>query len=169
MKVSNVHERKLRATPEQVGALIDSLASPQDALWPADRWPPMRLDRPLSIGAAGGHGPIRYAVEAYAPGRSVTFRFTGHKGFDGIHRFDVLPAAEGVTLLRHTLEVKSRGAALVTWLLVIRPLHDALLEDALDRAEASLGLPARRTPWSFRVRFLRRALAGRRARSRQWR
>ena len=37
--IRNVHERTLAATPEEVGALIDSLASPGDRLWPAARWP----------------------------------------------------------------------------------------------------------------------------------
>lgn len=59
MKVLNVHERELRATSEQVGALIGSLASRNDLLWPRHIWPKMEFDRPLSVGATGGHGPIR--------------------------------------------------------------------------------------------------------------
>src|SRR5438128_791395 len=80
MQIVNVHQRLLNASPERVGALIDSLSSRNDMLWPHENWPRIRLDRALGVGAAGGHGPIRYTVEAYAPGHSVRCRFTGPKG-----------------------------------------------------------------------------------------
>jgi hypothetical protein len=44
LKVVNVHQRLLHASPERVGALIDSLASPEDRLWPG-RWPRKRPAR----------------------------------------------------------------------------------------------------------------------------
>ena len=51
------------------------------------------------------------------------------------------------------------GSARVTWPLFFRPLHDALIEESLDRAEAELGGPpvpsARRSLW---VRMLRAPL-----------
>lgn len=81
--VLNIHTRDLHTSRDAVGALLDSLASKQDLLWPHDRWPTMRLDRPLQIGAAGGHGPIRYRVEWYEPGRAVLFRFPGRSCFAG--------------------------------------------------------------------------------------
>jgi len=81
MRVLNIHERALDATAEKVGLLIDGLGSANDLLWPVDRWPAMRLDRPLGVGAVGGHGPIRYCVESYSPGRSVQFRFIEPRGF----------------------------------------------------------------------------------------
>lgn len=155
MTVRNVHERLLRAPANEVGALLDGLAGPSDRLWPRDRWPAMRLDRPLQVGAAGGHGPIRYYVEAWEPGRWVRFRFTRPKGFLGTHEFAVESREEGA-LLRHTLEMEVTGAARLTWPLVFRPLHDALIEDALDRAARAADRPpdppAR---WSLRVRLLR--------------
>ena len=42
MKVLNIHERELDAAPEQIGALIDSLASEEDSLWPVHSWPEMQ-------------------------------------------------------------------------------------------------------------------------------
>jgi hypothetical protein len=154
MKVVNIHERVLDGSVEQAGRLIDSLASPNDLLWPIDRWAPMKFDRPLSVGAVGGHGPIRYTVEAYEPGRNIWFRFTGPRGFVGAHRFEVEPTADGKALLRHVIEMQAAGRALCIWL-IIRPLHDALMEDALDHAVASLGkqMPYRRL--SFWVKFVR--------------
>ncbi len=59
--VLNIHSRDLHTSRDAVGALLDSLASDQDLLWPGDRWPAMRFDRPLQVGAVGGYGPIRLA------------------------------------------------------------------------------------------------------------
>jgi len=51
-----------------IGHLLGSLASEQDRLWPSQAWPAMRLNRPLAVGAAGGHGPVRYVVTGYEVG-----------------------------------------------------------------------------------------------------
>ncbi len=97
--VTNIHARLLDAPAGEIGTLIDGLGSADDRLWPHDRWPPMHFDRPLSVGAIGGHGPIRYVVESYRPGHSVQFRFTRPKGFLGYHRFEVEPKGSGRTEL----------------------------------------------------------------------
>lgn len=158
LRVRNVHERTVAASPQRVGGLLDRLASDADNLWPRDRWPAMRFDRELSIGAVGGHGPVRYFVEGYEPGRSVRFRFTAPRGLDGYHGYEVEPTGSGATRLRHVLEVRAGGPALLTWPLVFRPLHDALLEDSLDRAQSFFGEAPPRRRWSAWVRFLRWAL-----------
>jgi len=165
VKVLNVHERVLSASPERVGALIDSLSSREDALWPKQSWPRIEFDRPLGVGAVGGHGPIRYFIEAYTTGRSIRFRFTGPKGFNGYHGYDVVSTDEHTCVLRETLEMTTHGPALLAWPFVFRPMHDALLEDSLALAQASLGLPPEVRPWSFRVRLLRWVLSGGRART----
>lgn len=152
MAIYNVHERLL---PDGAGALIDDLGSDQDRLWPA-QWPPMRLDRPLEVGAAGGHGPIRYTVDAYVPGRWARFRVTAPSGFEGFHEFTVHDRPDGV-LLRHTIAMRTRGTGRVSWPLVIRWLHDAILEDLLDTAErATTGTVRRPARWSPYVRLIRR-------------
>lgn len=170
MKVVNVHQRLLHAPPEQVGALIDTLASPADALWPGRNWPRMRLDRPLGIGARGGHGPIRYTVEAYVPGQMVRFRFTAPIGFDGWHGFEVLDATAAHCVLEHRIEMDARGPALLTWPLAIRHLHDACVEDALSQAQRALGNTPRPVSWPVRVRLLHwlAARGSRRAHGPQW-
>lgn len=156
MAVYNVHERLLRGVSAQRAAeLIDGLASPADELWPHQAWPPLRFDRPLSPGAAGGHGPVRYTVEEYVPGIRIQFRFTGPRGFDGFHSFVRLDHPDG-TVLRHVLVIRPRGPARLTWPLVFRWLHDALLEDSLDNAErAGTGSVDDPAGWSAYVRFLR--------------
>lgn len=153
-----IHERLLPSRPEEVGALIDSLSSRKDLLWPRDVWPSMRLDSGLRVGSAGGHGPIRYTVEAYDPARRIRFRFAAPRGFDGTHEFEVVPTGEHATL-RHVIDMRVSGLARLSWPIIYSPLHDALIEDALDRAESALGVGAgQRQPWSPRVRALRRFL-----------
>jgi hypothetical protein len=160
VRVRNVHVRELAAPPAAVGALIDGLASDDDRLWPRERWPAMRLDRPLTAGASGGHGPVRYSVESYVPGAAVCFRFTAPRGFCGTHRFEVDARRGGGSLLRHVLEMSAVGPARLTWPLIFRPLHDALVEDALDRAAGALGEAPRGRSWPFSVRVLRRGAVG---------
>jgi hypothetical protein len=156
MGVYNVHERLLAAKESEVGALLDSLsAGPADRLWPQGAWPPMTLDQGLSVGSPGGHGPIGYTVAAYVPGTWVRFTFTGPRGFHGFHEFAVLPVDEDHTVLRHTLAMRTHGLARVSWPLAYRWLHDACLEDSLDRAELDCtGTLARRSRWTPYVRFL---------------
>ena len=54
------------------------------------------------------------------------------------------------------IEMSATGPARLSWPLFFRPLHDACLEDCLDRVTVSLGIalphPAR---WSIYVRLLR--------------
>jgi len=164
MNISNVHERVLTADPAHVGALIDSLTSPNDKLWPRRSWPAMKFDRPLGVGAVGGHGPIRYAVEAYEPGQRVCFRFTAPRGFNGTHGFEVELLNGERTRLRHVLQMNTTGPAILTWPLVFRPLHDALIEDSLDQAERSLGLAPESKGWSPVVKMLRWVISGGKAR-----
>lgn len=154
----------MQATIGRVGALIDSLASHKDALWPVHLWPRMKFDRPLDVGATGGHGPIRYFVEAYMPGRCIKFRFTGPKGFNGFHSFELVDSPESAVVLRHTLEMTTHGLAVLSWPVLFGPLHDALIEDSLATAQASLGQPPELQRWALWVRFLRWTLTGGKAR-----
>lgn len=157
--VTNIHAREIAAPPEAAGALLDSLSSRHDLLWPHEKWPPMRLDRPLGVGAAGGHGPIRYVVEAYEPGHYIRFRFTAPPGFIGTHCFFVARTGPAAAQLRHEINMQLKGAALLTWPLAIRPLHDALIEDALDKAETRLTGRTVSRPWPLWVRIIRRLMA----------
>ncbi len=153
--VRNIHERNFRSSPQEVGDLINRLASDNDILWPGDRWPPMRFDRPLQVGAEGGHGPIRYYIESYQPYKNIKFRFTSPKGFNGTHEFIVEEHSSEVTL-RHVILMEVEGRAKYTWMFIIRWLHDALIEEAFDRVEAYLTKksykPRRMSLW---VRILR--------------
>lgn len=161
--VRNVHEREIPVPASALGPLIDRLGGPDDRLWPAPEWEPMVLDRPVAVGADGGHGPIRYRVTRHEPGRLVEFTFTPSRGFDGTHTLSVEPAGPRRCALRHVARARLSGPMLLGWPLGVRWLHDAVLEDLLDRAESALGVgPSCPSRWSWWVRLLRR-LGGPRA------
>lgn len=159
--VVNIHERSYEAPVSEVAALVATLASKDDRLWPYECWPRMRFDRGLVPGASGGHGPVRYRVESVDPASEVVFRFTGPSGFDGGHALTVTSVSDAVTKLRHEIRLRPHGLARLTWPLFFRPMHDALLEEAFDKAARELGLPLesphRRSVW---VRLLRRVTIG---------
>ena len=154
--VNNVHQREFRATEEQLGELLDRVAEPDGPLWPR-RWPPVVLAGPLGVGVAGGHGPIRYRVAEYEPGRRVVFEFTPPTPLRGTHALEVRPGSRpGTAVLRHEIVGRLVGLGLLSWPLVIRWLHDAVLEELLDRAGYAVGdPPARPASWSPWVRVCR--------------
>lgn len=165
--IHNEHRRTVRATPGRAAFLLDEIAEPGNAYWPSDHWPALRMDRPLGVGATGGHGPVRYSCTAYEPGRLVEFTFAPGTGVIGTHTFDVLDGPTRDTcVLRHVISGRTHGLGVLAWPLAIRWLHDAVLEEMLDRAAVVLGdPPATPARWSPYVRLLRMA-AGRALRDR---
>ncbi len=165
MKIYNIHERKFHVAPEKVGTLIDSLASKDDRLWPKDNWPPMKFDIPIGVGAKGGHGPIIYSISEYIPGKRIAFVFNNSdlsKGLDGRHFFEVVPRRKSV-VLRHVVDADCNLKTWLKWHAFIGPLHDALLEDALDNADKELSdHPKKPSRWNLWVRFLRRIMSRKR-------
>jgi hypothetical protein len=155
------HERVIQATAEAVGGLIDSLSSRDDKLWPWENWPAQRFNGPLAVGARGGHGPIRYTVQDYQPGRLVRYHFAPPPGFSGWHGFEVREHERGA-VLQHVVHGQAGLRGWLRWQLVLRPLHDALIENALDKAETlAQDTPRQPRTWPLYVRLLRRLLAGR--------
>jgi hypothetical protein len=134
--MKNTHERTLNAPINKLAPLIDQLASRQDRFWPSSRWSAMKFDRPLAVGAIGGHGFIGYTIERYQPGREITFRFTSPKGLNGMHRLSLEELPGGKTRVKHMIDASLEGSMVLGWHLFIRCLHDALVEDGMDRAEA---------------------------------
>ena len=138
MKVKNIHERRLQADRRRAGELLADLGTKRDRIWPRRNWPAMRLDAPKEKGGRGGHGPIRYHVSEYVPGHRVAFHFEDRqlsRGLDGVHYFELEETGKNEITARHVIDVRLRGQALLFWPLLIRPLHDALVEDALDNFE----------------------------------
>jgi hypothetical protein len=154
----NVQRRIVPAPAANVGRLIDELADPAVSVWPSPAWPPLVLDRGLQVGSRGGHGPIRYAVTAHEPGRSLTLAFAPGSGLDGWHELAVSPQEGGRSLLVHTISASTHGRMRWAWPLMVRWLHEALVQDLFDNAERRVTgtLAGRRARWSPWVRAIRR-------------
>ncbi len=164
--VRNVHERRIPVPVDVLGALLERVGGPDDELWPSPQWVPMVLDGPVAVGATGGHGVIRYRVTGWQPGRRIDFAFHPGLGIRGGHAFVVEPDGDDAAVLRHVIEARLGGPMVLAWPVVVRWLHDALLEDLLDCAEQAVGTgPARPSRWSPWVRLLR-AVTGEGARAR---
>ncbi|MFI4967550.1 MAG: SRPBCC family protein [Gammaproteobacteria bacterium] len=153
MNVLNVHKRRLYTRPEDAWQLIANLGGKHDLLWP-DHWPGIHFDRQLGLGAIGRHGLIGYYVEQYSPPELIRFRVTAPKAFDGYHEFRILPQTDSV-IFRHTVHIRTHGAATWLWLLVISPLHDAMVEDIMDRASSYSSGHKFYSAHPLRVRLLR--------------
>lgn len=158
MKIFNRHDRIIPADQTAVGSVLNSLSGPEDALWPWEFWPPMVLDSTLKVGAAGGHSMVKYRVSEYVPGRRAVFQFenTGLLGgVDGRHYFEVVARREHV-IIRHDLEGDCNLGMGLKWTFLVKPLHNALIEDAFDKVESRFsGRAVKRSQWGQWVRFLR--------------
>jgi Polyketide cyclase / dehydrase and lipid transport len=151
-RIHNVHAREIAAPAAAVGDILDTVGGPGDRLWATDIWAaePVVFDRPLGVGADGGHGSIRYSVVDYEPGRRLVFRFTPGGGLSGTHRFELEELGPERCRLTHILEADASRwtrpfvPVLIGW-------HDAMVETALDRAElgatGSLERPTRIPLW----------------------
>lgn len=149
--IRNVHERTINAPAQVLAPLLDGLGGDGDRLWPGEHWVPMVLDRPLAVGADGGHGAIRYRVVEYEPGRRVRFLFHPSTGIAGIHELSVEELGAQRCRVRHVLLGRAHGRMRLLFPVLVEPLHDAVIEDLLDNAEreATGGVrrPARHPAW----------------------
>ena len=68
--------------------------------------------------------------------KEVLFRFTAPKGFNGMHQLTLEELPDGKTRVKHVLTATLEGPMVLLWPVIIRFMHDALIEDGLDRAEA---------------------------------
>jgi hypothetical protein len=141
VKVHEEHARELSAPREAAAALLDH----PERMWPTDRWPAFRPD---------GFGFLRHELAEHRPGERIVYRITGPRGLSGEHGWTLEPR-EDVAVLRHTVDASCRGLMQLGWPLVVQPIHAAVHEDALDRAETLVGGTPAGHPWSRRVRVLR--------------
>lgn len=167
MKVLNIHKRIIHQPKTKVVELIKTLSTENDKIWPKEKWPAMKFKEGIKTGAKGGHGPIRYSVEKYNPNEVIQFRFSKPYGFNGIHKFEVTELAEEKTEIKHTIDMKTVGKGTLTWVLAIRSLHNALIEDGFDKIENHFSENQKSKEWNFWVKFLRKQIAKRNNKSKE--
>ena len=156
MKVTNIHKRIIHQPKESISKILDSLSSGNDLLWPKEKWPPMIFKKGLVEGATGGHRPIRYSIKKYIPGSLIEFEFMKPDEFKGIHKFEITEIEKDKTELKHTISMTVSGKGIFTWYFAIKWLHDALLEDCMDKVENNFLTEKISSDWNLWVLFLRR-------------
>jgi len=159
LKILNIHLREINASKEVVSKLFETLGTTKDQIWPLENWPAMRLKNGLNTGSKGGHGPIKYFVKEYITDTSIEFVFLKPTGFKGTHIFEISELDKNTTLVKHTIKMKVFGKALFLWIFAIRPLHDALLEDAFDKVENQFTSGNKKSKWNLWVLFLRKIMS----------
>ena len=158
MKIINIHKREYNRASNTLSELLDTLSSDNDRLWPREIWPPMILSDGLKTNSAGGHGPIRYCVTSYEQGRAVEFKFTKPKEYRGIHKFEINEITASKTELKHTINMDLNLKGIVTWYFAFKWLHDALLEDCLDKVHNQLEISIAKSEHNIWVKILRNIL-----------
>ena len=158
MKITNIHKRIIAQPKDDISNIFNTLSSSDDQLWPKEKWPPMIFKNGFTIGSIGGHGPIKYSATKYIPGNFIEFTFMEPEEFKGVHRFEIIETEKFSTELKHTIEMTLSTKGLLIWYIAIKWLHDALIEDCLDKAENKFLTTKKETKWNFWVIFLRNRL-----------
>lgn len=161
MKVINIHKRSINQPKRELEKLFATLATDNDRVLANNKWPPMKLNKGLQVGSRGGHGPMQYIVSDYQEGNSITFQFD-MKGFNGFHRLELLELGYDKTEISHIIDMTTSGLATVRWVLVIRWLHDAFVEDAFDKVENEFLQYPKVSRWNWWVIILRKVSRPRR-------
>ncbi len=162
MKVLNTHKRVLNEPKQNIAELLATLSKENDKIWPIEKWPAMRFRNGIKIGAKGGHGPIRYSVEKYNPNEIIQFQFSKPKGFNGIHKFELKELPNKKTEIKHTIEMETKGKGTLVWFFAIHSLHNALIEDGLDKIENYFSNDKKVTAWNVWVKIIRKLLVKKR-------
>jgi hypothetical protein len=127
MKIKDVHERIVTATPERVAALVADF----EAIWPTRIWPAPRQRE-------AGHYQAGLMVwkEVDRPGAVRAFRVISPEGIQAEHWFE-LESSKGGTLLRHTIDGEAFGSYEAIWRERTEPLHAVVIEALLDNVAAA--------------------------------
>jgi hypothetical protein len=155
MKVINIHRRIINQSKSNVGAVFNTLATHNDAIWPIEKWPAIKFKEGVKVGSKGGHGPIRYVIKDYIKGELIRFSFFKPLGFNGIHELYLNEISNEETEIVHRIKMSTTFWASLQWIIAIRWLHDALIEDAFDKLENHFSVEKKSTKHSFWVVILR--------------
>ena len=158
MTILNIHKRQLNCQKADVLKLYETLSRKEDKMWPLENWPRMIFANGLQVGAEGGHGPIHYKVIKLDSDGTIEFEFQRPRGFYGTHKFQSQSLSSSTTEIIHTIAIETKGMGTLKWIVAIRSLHDALIEDAFDKIENQLTGTTKKTTWSLWVRILRTIL-----------
>lgn len=159
MHILNIHRRKIRCQYNELKNLLSTIATHEDKVWPNEQWPRMKFKDGVKEGNAGGHGPIRYFISKLQVGEFYKFQFTRPASFDGSHILEIQQIDKELCEIKHTIDMKVSIKGWLIWILGIRWLHEALIEDAFDKVEGQLDKIKTRSKWNLYVKLLRSILS----------
>jgi hypothetical protein len=155
MRVINSHKRTINQPIRMVYPLFKTLASPNDLVWPYEKWPAIKFKNGLHVGSEGGHGRIRYTIIKFIEGKSIKFQFSKPEGFIGTHELKIEKINSEITLISHEIRMETSLKATLLWVFIIRWLHNALIKDAFIKVENYFVSEKREIKHSFWVLILR--------------
>jgi len=147
MKIRNIHERMIAATPEQIAPLLADF----ERIWPTQIAP-----APRAQGERLYKTSMMLWQEYDRRGATRAFRVLDPPELRGEHWFGLERVGTG-TLVRHTVQGEAFGDYEAIWRDRIEPAHDTILEAILDNIEtafaptassprSSISSPKRREP-----------------------
>jgi hypothetical protein len=128
MKIHNVHERTIAATPEQIAPLLAEF----EAIWPTQIEP-----APRAQGGGLYKASMMLWLEYDRPGAARAFRVLSPTELQGENWFELEPVPAG-TLIRHTVEGEALGHYEAIWRDRIEAAHNIILEAILDNIETAV-------------------------------
>ena len=133
MKIRNVHERTIAATPEQIAQLLADF----EGIWPTQIAP-----APRAQGERLYKTSVMLWQEYDRPGAARAFRVLSPAELQGEHWFELERVPAG-TLIRHTVQGEALGDYEAIWRDRIAPAHDVILEAVFDNIETALAPPSK--------------------------
>lgn len=155
MEVINIHRRIISQPKPKVAIVFNTLATNNDAIWPYEKWPAIRFKEGVKVGSKGGHGPVKYTIIDYCKGESIRFKFSKPLGFNGTHELYLNEISSKETEIVHRIKMSTTFLASLQWIMAVRWLHDALIEDAFDKLENHFSMHKKVTKYNFWVQILR--------------
>lgn len=154
MKIFKIHQRFYKNNPILMN-IIPQLCSPNQTIWPIENWPALQFNDGVKLEAHGGVATIRYRISEILPNSKIVFSFTTPKQFNGIQRFDVNPIGLNMTEFKHTTEIVVGLKGYIYWHSIIKWLHNALMEDMLNKISGKVAGEEIQTSYNLWVKTLR--------------
>jgi hypothetical protein len=163
MKVRSAHEREMSGSIEQAIEIVKTYGTLNDQMHPDELWPKIRSvepDGPPAVGKVYIRGAVRFMITFFNIGPTKAhygWKFIEPAGFNGRHESQVEDIGNRRLRFKTFVEIELRGIKfIILWFLIMRPFHNAVVEDCLDKAERKLGNSPKGREWSLWVKLLRR-------------
>jgi hypothetical protein len=135
MHVLDIHSRIVAGSTTRVFAELEAMGTANDRIWPASSIPFIRTPGPMRVGETQeSHGIIHATLEAYEPGRKLSWRATV-PFLRGTHGFTTEALDDSTTRVVHTLDANVTLWFAPIWRWKIARIHTRIIESLFDHLE----------------------------------